>query len=276
MGKDVVSVEVVWNGKLQRRFFPVPAICSHIAEATKQRLVEDVDRSSQDAKLQDFVYRAKDIYREVQHQQWLSEKEVPFFEGLNLAQLFSRRNQENVTWMAFFCALSINILFLLTYEHKRGWISRMAEDDFQTRFNVAPEDVVRDSDIYFGKNDKIISPIVLIMNIINIMLSFFTLMLFIVVRCPVKFQKIMEETNPPWWKAVILTATDVMTLYYLGYTLIAVISMSIESAMHPFLLLDVIVKESTTRDGPRCFRDLHLRNDHFQKLCLRLPIRRRH
>jgi len=245
MGKDVVSVEVVWNGKLQRRFFPAPPICTHIAEATKQRLVEDVDRTSQDAKLQDFVYRAKDIYREVQHQQWLSDCE---WRGINLAQVFSRRNQEGVTWLAFVCALTINILFLFTYEHKQGWISRMAEDDFQTRFNVAPGDVIRDSDIYFGKHDAIISPIVLIMNILNIMLSFFTLILFIVVRCPVKYQKLMEETNPPWWRALIMTATDVMTLYYLGYTIIAVISMSIESAMHPFLLLDVIVKESTTRD----------------------------
>merc|ERR1711871_683343 len=35
MGKDVTSVEVVWHGILQRRFFHVPEICSNLSEASK-------------------------------------------------------------------------------------------------------------------------------------------------------------------------------------------------------------------------------------------------
>ena len=42
MNEAVQSVEVVWNGKLQRRFFPVPDISEHIAEATRQKLVAEV------------------------------------------------------------------------------------------------------------------------------------------------------------------------------------------------------------------------------------------
>ncbi len=138
MNKEVISVEVVWNGKLQRRFFPVPSICQHIAEATKDALVEAVNRESQDAKLQDFIARAQDIYREVQHQQNLSDTalgpwevsgvKIPgtgYLERFNLAQVFSRTNQENITWCSFFCALTINFIFLFTMEHKRGWVPGM-------------------------------------------------------------------------------------------------------------------------------------------------------
>ena len=55
------------DGTILRRFFPVPVLCDHIAEATKQNLVTFVDRSSDEARLQDFLQRAEDIYREIEH-----------------------------------------------------------------------------------------------------------------------------------------------------------------------------------------------------------------
>jgi inositol 1,4,5-triphosphate receptor type 3 len=45
-----------------------------------------------------------------------------------------------------------------------------------------------------------------------------------------------------------MTCTDTFTLYYLFYTIIAFISFKYENALHPFLLLDIIVKNSTTAD----------------------------
>ena len=78
MGKDVVSVEVVWNHELQRRFFHVPEIASSLAEATKKHLVANNNRDSQEEKLGDFIRRIYGVQRELQHQKRL--KEIDYIE----------------------------------------------------------------------------------------------------------------------------------------------------------------------------------------------------
>ena len=279
MNKEVISVEVVWNGKLQRRFFPVPSICQHIAEATKDALVEAVNRESQDAKLQDFIARAQDIYREVQHQQNLSDTalgpwevsgvKIPgpgSLERFNLAQVFSRTNQENITWCSFFCALTINFIFLFTMEHKRGWVPGMGPTknfesggfystykqvgEFDEDGHLLSSDgyvIKDDSSVYYGRYDRYWKVVINLLNVMNILFSFFTLVLFLIVRCPVKYRK-LREGGTSAFTAFVKTCTDVMTLYYFFYTIVAFISWQLESAVHPFLLLDIIVKNSTTAD----------------------------
>ena len=43
---EVQSIEVVWNGRLQRCYFHIPSICALIGETTKKELVESVDRGN--------------------------------------------------------------------------------------------------------------------------------------------------------------------------------------------------------------------------------------
>ena len=52
---------------------------------------------------------------------------------------------------------------------------------------------MRDQDIYFGKQDTLVRGVVFALNLLNVLLAFFTLVLFLVVRCPVKYQKVIEE-----------------------------------------------------------------------------------
>ena len=106
VGTGVACVEIQWRGELQRRFFHVPDICGNLAKASKDQLVEDVDRSNQENKLQDFVVRCDELYREVKHQQILKE--------YNVSGIFSRSNQDRATWISFFLALIINFLQLGT------------------------------------------------------------------------------------------------------------------------------------------------------------------
>ena len=73
------SVEIVWHGVLQRRFFHVPDICADLSKSSMDKLVEEIDRSSAENKLIDFIARSHNLYREVKHQQVLREKKLSFF-----------------------------------------------------------------------------------------------------------------------------------------------------------------------------------------------------
>ena len=58
-GQSTASVEVLWNGEMNRRFFHIPDVCHLLSESSKAELVENVERSSQELKLIDFMERSK-------------------------------------------------------------------------------------------------------------------------------------------------------------------------------------------------------------------------
>lgn len=237
MGTDVVSVEVIWNGKLQRRFFPVPAICRHISEATKSNLVENVDRMNQEAKLQDFCMRARDIYREIQHQDWLASINVT--ESVNISQIFSRQNQETATWIAFSTACLINMLYLWFFAYPVVQWKETKNGDYKLKF---PED---------PGMPALVEAVQSGLNVFNIVASVFTLLLFLIVRVPVTYKGYTDDTfGPPdmgSWRAIMATSLDFMTMYYFLYLFLAC-SVQSNPALGTLLLLDIVVKNSTTRD----------------------------
>ncbi|KAJ8601792.1 hypothetical protein CTAYLR_006814 [Chrysophaeum taylorii] len=228
MGRRVMSVEVVWHGRTLRRFFPVPPICEHISEATRQKLVTDIDRSSDETRLQDFLKRAKDIYREISHQALLEGIQVGSF---NLAKVFSRTNQEYATWLAFFVALVINTMLLVFAEHKRSddhkWLAKSG------------------GNIWHGNSGQV-QVVLSILNIFNIALSSFTLVLFVVVRCPVKYHGFLAHDRSKL-TALALTAIDHLTVYYLVYTILAGLAVKYRFCSS-LLLLDIVVKDATSAD----------------------------
>ncbi|KAJ1430198.1 hypothetical protein B484DRAFT_396043, partial [Ochromonadaceae sp. CCMP2298] len=66
-----------------------------------------VKRATAEDKLYGLLEAAKDMYREIKHQQFLAR--------LGVDNLFSRTNQIRATWGAFALVLAINILFVLFY-----------------------------------------------------------------------------------------------------------------------------------------------------------------
>jgi hypothetical protein len=108
IGSGTVCIEVIWRGDIHRRFFHVPSICRFLAKSSKDRLVEDVDRSNSENKLIDFLARANDMYREVKHQQLLTE--------MGISGVFSRESQNKATWITFWLTVIINLCFLVGYE----------------------------------------------------------------------------------------------------------------------------------------------------------------
>jgi hypothetical protein len=210
-GTGVASVEIMWNGELQRRFFHIPKICNDLAKASKDALVEHVDRSNQENKLLDFLYRSRELYREIKHQQLLKEYKV--------SGLFSRSNQDKATWLSLFLAMIINAILIAFYKLQDG--EPTLEPDIKSVVNA--------------------------LNIFQIAFSSFTLILFLVVRVPIKYQSNMAAGFDTL-HTIMYTASDPMTVYYSMYLVTSILGYNVSYFFLSLLLLDILVKNSTARD----------------------------
>ena len=226
-GTTTASVEILWNGDMNRVFFHIPEVSKLLSKPSKDGLVTNVDRTSQELKLLDFLDRAKVLYTEVKHQ----EKIVQW----GLDGIFTRSNQNIITWLAFFLAMTQNLLFL-------GYYDRRDSNDF-----IADDYVLLHTDgPYMPSN------IVLAVNILNYLqitcATFVNLMMF-VVRSPVIYETLKE--SPEGYtelECVIRTVCDPMTMYYIVYNVIAVLGLTVEDYYSTLLLMDIIVKNSTAQN----------------------------
>jgi hypothetical protein len=211
IGSEVACVEILWRGELQRRFFHIPKICSDLAKASKDNLVEEVDRSNLETKLQDFIYRSYELYREVTHQQVLKRWRI--------SGIFSRANQNRATWISFGFTCIINLFMLGFYDASSG-----------TPLLPPAVRVVVD-----------------VLNIMQLSSATFTLLLYLIVRAPVKFQH-YSVAGYSTVMSVLYTSTDGMTIYYFVYVIVCGLAINVSDLLLTFLLLDIVVKNSTTRD----------------------------
>jgi hypothetical protein len=217
------SIEVLWHGVLNRRFFPIPEICADLAESTKAAFVEEVDRSTQERKLICFLDKAQDMYREVKHQQVLKSWNVNGF--------FSPRNKDIVTWLSFLITCIVNLLFFMYYE----------VDSKTMRPALSP----------------VIDYVTNILNILQMVFACLSFLMNAVIRIPVIFQSVLSNEKDKvgrelqsfeYGNVVLAVASDAMSIYYLGYLTISILGYVIDNYFLSLLLLDIIVKNSTTRD----------------------------
>eukprot|EP01031_Cornospumella_fuschlensis_P031175 gene31175-37679_t len=109
-GDSVACIEVIWRGELQRRFFHIPDICSALAKSSKDNFILTVKRASPEDKLYGLLEAAKEMYREILHQQ--------FLKSYNLDGIFCRTNQDRAMWANFYLVVTINVLFIIFYGTK--------------------------------------------------------------------------------------------------------------------------------------------------------------
>jgi hypothetical protein len=228
---DIGCVEVFWRGQLQRRFFHVPSICADLAKSSKDEFILSVDRSSPENKLYGLLHGARVLYCEILHQQRLKE--------LGIASIFSRANQERSKLLSFTLALIVNFLYLAYYK-----TTSCAGDDASSGFDDYNDSVpIPCTDLVL---DDLIKNVILALNILMLVSSGFTLLLFLCVRMPVNYE-MMLYTGQPKWQAVLWSAMDFMTLYYVGY--FAVVFGSIfNKLLSPFLLLDMIMLSTVLQE----------------------------
>jgi hypothetical protein len=211
VGSGTAMIEVIWRGDIHRRFFHVPRICDYLAKSSKDNLIEFIDRSSPENKLIDFLSRSHDLYREVKHQQYLTE--------LGVAGIFSRQVQSYATWITFILAILINAFFIATYSFRPGEIT------------LAP----------------VYNTITTYLNVCQVTVATFNLILACVVRSPVIVQSFFAQ-GKSLGDALLMAAVDPLTVYYTIYLLIAYLGIFVENYYCSLLLLDIIVKDATTRD----------------------------
>lgn len=210
-GSHTASVEVIWRGELQRRFYHVPKICDDLSKASRAKVVEAVDRSNTENKLLDFLDWSRLLYREIKHEQVLKEWRINFF--------FSQQNVSRITWFQFAICSIINLLMWMYYSFRNGRAS-LPDGIDQTVQYLA----------YF-----------------LVAVSSITLLSVLIVRGPIAYQGHQEQGSSRMicWSSV---ASDPLTIYYIGYLIFAVLGAFHDYLYLTFLLLDIIKKNSLTRD----------------------------
>lgn len=212
VGSGTAMIEVVWRGDIHRRFFHVPKVCKFLAKSSKDALVENVDRSNPENKLIDFLNRSHDLYREVKHQQYLTE--------MGLSRIFSRENQNSAFWITFLLSLIMNSLFLAYYRTPDG-VPVIVDPNAQTAVNA--------------------------INAMQSCAAGFLCLLQLVVRSPVLYQAYAEAGHSTFY-TILYTAADGQTVYSFLYLLLSVLGLVVANYYLPFLLLDNVAKNATTRD----------------------------
>jgi hypothetical protein len=226
VGSGTAMIEVIWRGDIHRRFFHIPKICDFLSKVSKDNLVSEVDRSNSENKLIDFLTRSHELYLEVKHQQLLTE--------LGISGIFSRRVQDRTSWLSFSLALAINILLLVFY-----YVPYLVDDTGKVISTVGLQ-----FDVHLPPK---IEEVIKILCIIQIVVAFLVIVLWLVVRIPVKYQYLQSLGYNPT-ETIIYSATDVMTLYYVWYFAFSIMGRFFKYDFLPFLLLDIVVKDSTTLD----------------------------
>lgn len=227
--ENIASVEVMWNGLLQRRFFQKPSICEYLSQPSRSRLVEEVDRSNIENKLLDFVERSKELYREVRYQVYL--------ESIGLSKIVNPLTLERATWFAFYIAFIINVLFISCYD-SREWVHSVNGTSI----------VVIEPYLILNRNTNQIVTVINALNIILIVACVITLALFEMVKAPVIYEVMVEENEDketPHWQIVFFSIVNPMAIYYLILLIVAILGLTVSHTWLPFYLLDIISKNST-------------------------------
>jgi hypothetical protein len=224
---EVCSVEIMWRGELQRRFFHIPKLSSHLTLSTKSTFIEFVNRSSHENKLLDLCHRTKIIYIELLHSQFISE--------LKLNRIFSRENQNRATWITFTLACLINSLLLIYFN---------GEDCFKNYDENSPStSTVICSDPILPNGPR---AAVNILNSLQIVFSSFTLIMFLIIRAPVQYISSYQQGHGVI-RSIIATALDPLTMYYFIYVILAIAAIKSDYIL-TFFLLDIVVKNSYAMD----------------------------
>jgi hypothetical protein len=184
LSRELREIEIVWgegdDALVVKRRFRKDKLMKYLADATKTQLVQEVERDSQEAKHQDFIRRTQFIVWELRHMKMLDDAGLLIF--------FNRETQDQATWVTFFINLAINFTYLFTMR----WRDEGCGDNeiyFVNQYGDGPHNGHGDRVCI----DKTASGILLFFNCSQITLSIFTLVLYVIVRCPAIYNLTKES-----------------------------------------------------------------------------------
>jgi len=147
MGSEVVSVEVIWNGQLQKKQFKAPDLCKHLVKPTRDRLVKDVDRDNFDSQMADFIDRCGSVHCELQWQDFMG--------SMGMAKIFSVENQDRVTTFTYGINLIINLLYCCFMELPGKVPTTFYNETSKESYNQVNEEFVGVDAVYMnGEQDQ--------------------------------------------------------------------------------------------------------------------------
>lgn len=208
---DIVSIEVVWNRQVFRQFFHLPKISTDISQVSKNRLIEEVDLSSQELKLKDFMRIAKDLHREALHHQTLN--------AYGLSNIWNYKG--TLSWLMLVNAFAINVLLAVFYKTSPDTWNLHLPDEVQQALAT--------------------------MIIIQIIGAACALTMSVIARLPVLYWSFMDNGKSKLW-AICYAVVDPVTFWHYIYFTLAVLSLLKSPLFSSALLLDFVVMDSTSRD----------------------------
>ena len=214
---QIASVEVMWNGTLQRRYFHIPDLCSILGKQSKDELVENIDRSNHERKVLDFLRRSRGLYMEVKHRERLQAY------GMN--EFTSAKNFGIATQLMLIVVVLINIIFLKYYKRTNiydSWSSTTYIDGYYATNGI------------YG------------LNVLLCIIAAYALISYVLVSCPVSYQK-LQNAGYKGISLIFYTATEGLTIYYCWFLAFALLGLNYNYYFLPFLLLDIAVQNSTVK-----------------------------
>jgi hypothetical protein len=209
--KEVLSVEVMWHTQPYTHYFPRPSVASDISESSKRRLIEEVDLSSQDTKLKDFIKIAKDLHREATHHQILK--------GYGILNAWDLKT--NLSWLMLLNCFIINVLLVIYFT-----------TDPTTGIRSLPDSV---------------DVVIFSLAIFQIFLSLWNLGIYIIVRMPVSYWSFIDD-GLSQLRAIVYSITEPVFLWSVFYVAITIMALSKSYLFLSICLLDFVVLDSTSRD----------------------------
>ena len=210
--QDVVSVEVVWDNMLYRHHFHLPKIAQDITESSKLRLMEEVDLSSQELKLKDFLRIARDLHREALHHQMLK--------SYGISNIWNYKG--TLSWILLLNAFIVNLLMAIYYKTEPGALWQLA----------IPQKV----------QDSLL--VLLILQNIGALCVF---VMSIIARIPVLYSS-ARDGGQSKLLSMCRAVVDPITVWQSSYMALSVLALIKSPLFASALLLDFVVLDSTSRD----------------------------
>jgi hypothetical protein len=227
----MMSIEVVWLEKLHKVYFLEPPSFRFVVRTTMDSFVKNVDRLNAETKLKGFLEKSDYIYTEMQHQQRIHD--------LGLSSIFSGYNLTSAKDFSFYLALIINSVLFLTYARNPN---NHAHDPGGIMLTLNHLRGINNDDRLPGEKnsaDSVLLFFLLFCGILQACASGFILVMFLAVKVPPSYQQ---------YDNVVRVFFKTPVCYFFIYTLLAVLGNVGYYWMFSLHLLDIIVRDQTTRN----------------------------
>jgi hypothetical protein len=117
---DLRSIEIVWDGQLERVFFPKPKECNFLTSSLRESFMGDIDYCDED-KVRDLLKKAEELGETLLHYENLNSNSI--------YRMLGTRVEELKHW-SFALALMMNFIMLISLQRGTSYVSSASDEPF--------------------------------------------------------------------------------------------------------------------------------------------------